>query len=68
MELSCKNRSLNAELAAEQNKVKQLEGKLREVMEQRLHNKEEQIITKPHKPPSSRCDPETKVVCVCVHV
>ena len=67
VELSRKNRSLNAELAAEQNKVKQLEGKLREVIEQHSQKKEELVETKLHKPPSSSGNRETKVrVCVCL--
>ncbi|XP_065882678.1 coiled-coil domain-containing protein 13-like [Dysidea avara] len=64
VELSRKNRSLNAELAAEQNKVKQLEGKLREVIEQHSQKKEELVETKLHKPPSSNGNRETKTIAI----
>lgn len=68
VELSRKNRALSAELASEQNKVKQLENKLKELTAEQLQQSNTQHVSAANSSlPSSDCEDQViKVVMICV--
>lgn len=67
MELSRKNRALSAELVSEQNKVKQLEDKLKELTSEQFQQSNIQQLSTISSLPSSDCDDvDIKVSIICV--
>jgi len=61
VELSRKNRSLSAELASEQNKVKQLEDKLKDLTSEQFQPSNAQLVLATDSLPSSSDNQDAKV-------